>query len=793
MKRPTDSPGAHPASPISHAVREETLLALVANSMDAIVTADGVIDHWNPAAERLYGYTAAEAIGQPATLIVPPDKFDEIEMMQAKLERGERIEQFITRRLRKDGTLIDVEITVFPVMGEGGKLAATSVISHDLTAQLRLAKEVEQTARLKADFLATMSHEIRTPLSAIIGTAELQMLSEMTPEQSRRMNAIKSSGELLLAIVDDILDFSKLSAGKLAVEKIDFNLADLLESVVDTFGALVRSKGLELALFLDPSIPTRLRGDSKRVRQVLNNLLSNAMKFTATGGIWLSIDKIKETDDEVSVCFEVRDQGIGIAPEVQSQLFQPFVQADQSTSRRFGGTGLGLVISAQLAKQMEGTIELDSELGKGSTFHFKLGFEKVEHIAERTRTDIMGAELRGIHALVVGDDEISRKAIARQLASWGMKTRSIASEESALRELRFARTENRSYSAALLHEGPTNEGLNLARLIKTDSMLKDTFVIMMTSDPGMTLSTETVDRWLPKPSSPSRLLDALGKLLSNQAQHNSDPVRPVQVRNPPPAWRKDLRVLVVEDNLTNQTLIREQLNVLGYTVDIVSDAGSALEAINRSQYDVILMDCELPGMNGYQATAEIRRREGNRASLKIIALTAHVTDNQKKRCLDAGMDGYLRKPASLQTLAETLDAGHRDDAPAAYETLPARDETAGDELDPAALAAIRELSKATGRNVYRDLVDTFLSDLPPRIKLLTTALGSSNMDELASVTHPLKSASAIVGAKRFSNICATVESYARDGKVGQAASLTNELLKAAHLLPNALRGSTNYK
>lgn len=793
MKQPTDSRAALPVSTITHAVREETLLALVSNSMDAIVTADGVIDYWNPAAERLYGYTAAEAIGQPATLIVPPDKLNEFETMRGRLERGERIEQFATQRLRKDGTLIDVEITVFPVMGEGGKLAATSVISHDLTEQLRLAKEVEQTAKLKADFLATMSHEIRTPLSAIIGTAELQMLAEMPAEQSRRMRVIKSSGELLLAIVDNILDFSKLSAGKPVIEKVDFNLDDLVESVADTFGTVVRSKRLELALFLDPSIPNRLRGDSKRVRQILNNLLSNAIKFTAMGEVSLSIDKIRETADEVSVCFEVRDQGIGIAPEVQRQLFQPFVQADQSTSRRFGGTGLGLVISAQLAEQMGGTIELDSELGKGSTFRFQLGFEKPELTADYTRPDIMGAELKGIHALIVGDSEISREAMARQLASWGMKTRSIASEESAFSELQSTRIQKRSYSMVLIDEGPAKEGLNLGTSIKTDSMLQDTFVIMMTSEPSTSLSTETVDRWLTKPVSPSLLLDALGELLSNRTPRNSDPARPVQVRNPQQAWRKNVHVLVVEDNLTNQTLVREQLDVLGYTVDVVGDAASALGAISQSHYDVILMDCELPDMNGYTATAEIRRREGNRAPLKIIALTAHVTDDQRKRCLDAGMDGYLRKPASLQILAETLDAGHRDDAPASRETLPARDENAGDELDPAALAAIRELSKATGRNVYRDLVDTFLSDLPPRIKLLTTALGSSDMDQLASVTHPLKSASAIVGAKRFSSICANVESFARDGKVGQATSFTSELLKAARSLPNALRGSTNYK
>src|ERR1700683_5156400 len=256
MKQPTDHPAAPPAKPMSHAVHEAVLLSLVRNSMDAIVSADGVIDYWNPAAEKLYGYTAAEAIGKPATLIVPPDKLDEFEKMKKRLEGGERIEQFDTQRLKKDGTLVEVEINVFPVMDSVGKLAATSVISHDVTEHRRLQKEVEQTAGIRADFLAKMSHEIRTPLNAIIGTAECQILSEMTPEQRRRMGIIESSGELLLTIVDNILDFSKLSAGKLVLEKLDFNFVDLMEGVVDSFAAIVRSKQLALGLYLDPAIPT---------------------------------------------------------------------------------------------------------------------------------------------------------------------------------------------------------------------------------------------------------------------------------------------------------------------------------------------------------------------------------------------------------------------------------------------------------------------------------------------------------------------------------------------------------
>jgi len=473
MKKPTDSPAASSASPMSHAVREEVLLSLVRNSMDAIVSADGVIDYWNPAAERLYGYTAAEAIGQPATLIVPADKLQEFEMMRVRLERGERIEQFATTRLKKDGTLVDVDITVFPVMDASGKLVATSVISHDMTEQIRLANEIERTAKLKADFLATMSHEIRTPLSAIVGTAELQMLSEMTSDQRRRLRAIQSSGELLLTIVDDILDFEKLSAGKLVIEKIDFNLTEVVEGVIETFAAPVRSRKLELASFLDADIPIRLRGDSKRVRQILNNLLSNAIKFTPTGEVVLRITKVEETADEEVVCFEVKDQGIGIAPDAQRQLFQPFVQAEQSISRRYGGTGLGLAISAQLVEQMGGTIEFESELGKGSLFRFNLRFEKADRIAQDAGADTIAADFTGMHAMVVGDGEMGREVIAQQLAAWGIEALSVASVEAAFIELRRGRAHNLNYPVVLLDQGPANESLNLARMIKTDPLLKD--------------------------------------------------------------------------------------------------------------------------------------------------------------------------------------------------------------------------------------------------------------------------------------------------------------------------------
>jgi two-component system sensor histidine kinase/response regulator len=777
---------------ISHALREEILLSLVRNSMDAIVSADGVIDYWNPAAEKLYGYTAAEAIGKPATLIVPAHKLDEFERMRELLEHGQRIEQFSTQRLKKDGTLVEVALTVFPVMDSAGKLAATSVISHDLTENRRLLLEVEKTAQLKADFLAKMSHEIRTPLNAIIGTAELEMLSEMTPERRRRMGTIESSGELLLTIVDDILDFSKLAAGKLVLEQVDFNFAALVEGVIDTFGAIVRSTGLELAFYLDPKIPSGLRGDPNRLRQILNNLLSNAVKFTSMGQVLLRISRFEENADEVVVRFEVKDTGIGITPDLQSHLFQPFVQAEQSTSRRFGGTGLGLVISAQLVEQMGGNIGLDSKLGKGSNFHFNLRFEKGARIARLPGSDHTALTFTGIRALVVGDGAISRGIISEYLASWGIENLSIESEETALSELRSAPA-NHSYTAVLLDHGLGSKGLNLARVIKNDPFLKNTKVIIMSSDQSSSNSIDIVDSWLTKPVRPSLLFNSLHRLFSRSGSGEGDLAIPgILSRNPQRAWRKDVRVLVVEDNFTNQTLIKEQLGVLGYTIQMVDDAFQALEILAQDRYDIVLMDCELPGLDGYEATREIRRREGTGRHVKIIALTAHVTEGQRELCLDAGMNGYLGKPVKLQTLAETLDACSSDEAMSGDTMRLAQSGKTGQELDPAALAEIAQLSKATGRNVFRELAENFLSDLSGQVELITAALVSSNMSQLVSLMHPLKSASGIIGAKQFADICAKVEQYARTGQVDQASSFASELMTAAQMLPATLRGAADY-
>jgi PAS domain S-box-containing protein len=756
--------------------------------MDAIESADGVIDYWNPAAERLYGYTAEEAIGQPSTLLVPPEKRAEFESMREKLARGERIEQFDTQRLTKGGTLIDVEISAFPVMDDTGKLAATSVISHDMTERRKLQHALEQTAQLKSDFLAKMSHEIRTPLNAIIGTTELEILSDLKPDQKRRMAIIQSSGELLLTIVDDILDYSQLAAGKMTIELEDFNLATLAEGIIEAFALSAEAKGLELVFYLEPRIPLELQGAPNRIRQVLNNLLSNAIKFTPVGEVLLRISMVEDNPQDVLIAFEVSDTGIGIAPAVQSRLFQPFVQGEQSADRRFGGYGLGLVISSQLIEYMGGAIELDSEIGKGTSFRFALRFKRREVTLPASTATPAPRRFKGIRALIVGDGAIGRSVIAQYLNSCGIESLSLANESSVIGELRSASDSNTEYSVVLLDNGADNKGFHLAQLIKRDSTFVKTKVIIISSFKSGD-SSGVVDCWLAKPVFPALLFDALSNLFPLHAPDRHD--SPAAVHEPS-VERTALRILVVEDNLTNQALISEQLSALGCDVEIFGEATAALIRLDEQQFDIVLMDCQLPGMDGYNATAEIRRREGNHRHTYIIAFTAHVSEDQRARCLAAGMDEYLGKPLRLRTLANSLDSYLVNHGKSDQNLQAVPIEHTGVSLDPAVLAEIAQLSKVSGRNVFRKLADIFISDLAKQAQLIIAALDSGDMLALAREIHPLSSAAAIIGAMEFAAVCARVEHYASENDVELAPSLATQLLSAAQLLPAALRGADDY-
>jgi two-component system sensor histidine kinase/response regulator len=629
----------------------------------------GDILEFNPALIDMLGFQDGDSLKKAdvAELWLRPQ---ERARFEAVIEREGVVKNFEMEMRRRDGSIIWCEQSARAVYDAAGRVGHWEGVLVDVTSR-KLAKEEAnrardrvrdlalETARLRSDFLASMSHEIRTPLTGIIGTGELLSRSDLTPEQRRLTEIIRSSGELLLTVVNDILDFSKLAAGKFVLEKLDFDLVELTETLVDSFAATARAKGIELALHADIQMPTGLRGDQSRLRQILNNLVANAIKFTERGEVTVRATRAEETADDVLVRFEVVDTGIGIPLAAQDRLFQPFVQAEGSTSRRFGGTGLGLVIAAKLTEQMGGEIGFESEPGKGSNFHFTARFEKGLEIVRpwMAATDV--SCFSGMRAIVVNDSPASRQVISEYLTPWGIQNAAVSSGAEALAMLQQQPPGDDNQIVVLIDEQTPDMGaLNLARAIKDHAGIKHRKVIMFSTEDGARNAGEAVDAWITKPVRPSHLFTCLLELYGDTDRVRVEKVAiapPGAIGNEQPEWRKAVRVLLVDDNLVNRTIGAKQLSALGYRAEIVEDARQGLEIVSQGGSDIVLMDCEMPEMDGYKAVAEIRRREGATRHTVVIALTAHATVDDRARCLDAGMDDYLSKPVKLQALAEMLD------------------------------------------------------------------------------------------------------------------------------------------
>jgi PAS domain S-box-containing protein len=790
---------------------DERFSSLVDSSEDAIVGVDvaGRVTSWNTAAERLYGHTSAQMVGEPVTTVLP-----ERATSQLTDERADGLGYYETEGIRRDGSRVPISLTLSPIH-QSGVVVGLSAIGRDISqrllrdAELVSARtEALEGARAKSEFLATMSHEIRTPMNGVIGLTQLLLDTPLDAVQQRYVAGVRGAGQALLGIIDDILDFSKLEADKVELEEVDFDPRQLVEDVGVLLGSAAAAKGLELLAYCEPDVPAVLVGDPGRIRQILINLASNAVKFTEHGEVTLRARPALPGAQLVpgrrmDLVFEVSDTGIGVTPAQQERLFKPFSQADASTTRQYGGTGLGLAICRRLVTAMEGQVTVASEAGVGSTFSVRLPLLP----AQAPRAAVPMDLLRDLRVLVVDDNDTNRLVLTTHLSAWGLRPSEAADGFEALQLARAAGGD--PYQIAVLDLCmPGMDGLELAATMAGDSQLTGIATMILTSaGPVAREDAEKagVREWASKPVRFSELYDALVHLVVPVAP--SVEVAPAE-EQPVGTAAATLRghVLVVEDNDVNQLVAAGVLGKLRYEVTVVSDGRQALDVLARQRFDVVLMDCHMPGMDGFKATQELRRVEAGGRRTPVVAMTAGVLAEDRQRCLDAGMDDFVAKPIDIDALARALtqwaippvdqpSADHAPTGPAPTDPAPtdpaqADPAQAGPaQADPAPthpapadqpeavsaarLAELREIGPDDGLGILPAVIDAFLATLSDLGAAVRTAAGAGQQEGLCQAAHRLRGASANIGAEPLAETCAEIETLAGDG--GPAA-VTADLL-----------------
>jgi PAS domain S-box-containing protein len=739
--------------------------ALFELSPAAIMTADANVNvtSWNPAAERLFGYSAAEAIGRNADELVANDPRIQEDALQAdaRVAEGKHV-HLVTQRTRKDGTLVDVQVLAAPIV-IGGEQVGMYALYHDISELQRARLEAEAATQAKSAFLATMSHEIRTPMNAVIGMTELLLGTELDAEQRSYGDVIRTSGEALLSVINDILDFSKIEAGKLDLDAHPFDLRECVESAMELVAASAAEKALDLAYQLDPAAPEALIGDAARLRQVFLNLLNNAVKFTERGEVVLTVDAEPLASGRYRVHFSVRDTGIGIPPERLDTLFESFSQVDTSTTRRYGGTGLGLAISRRLTEAMGGTIWVESQVGEGSTVHFTVEADEAPRPVRTYERDTV-ALLQGRRVLIV-DDNATNRHIARAYAeSWGMIAHDTASPLEALESIR----RGDPFDVAILDmQMPELDGLALAREIRRHRSAERLPLILLTSLGRREQAEEAhFAARVTKPIRPSQLYDLLLDVLGDSAtaalpERAAEPVAATE--------HAGLRVLVAEDNPVNQRLARLLLEKLGHRADLVGNGAEAVAALERRRYDVILMDVQMPEMDGLEATRLIHERWAATRP-RIIAVTAGAMSGDRERCLAAGMDDYLSKPIRPEELAAALA---RVAAPASAA------------LDASALQRLVEM--LGDESALGELIDTFLAEAPNLVSTVRRAVADGDADDLRRAAHTLKSNAATFGADTLAELCRKLEDMAEARTLAGALALVARVEAEYEQLVSALK------
>ncbi|MEI9894958.1 MAG: PAS domain S-box protein [Chthoniobacter sp.] len=778
---------------------EEKYRSIFENAIEGIFqsTPEGSYMSVNPALAAIYGFETPDELMGKIThigkqLYVRPGRRAEFTALM--LEKGS-VTDFESQIYRQDRSIIWISERARAVRDQDGKLLYYEGTVEDITARRETDEAIKkardaalESARLKSEFLANMSHEIRTPMNGVIGMTGLLLDTDLTPKQRDFAQTIASSSDALLTIINDILDFSKIEAGMLLFEEIDFQLGNVVEGSVELLAARAASKHIELASLVYQDVPTGLRGDPGRLRQVLTNLIGNAVKFTEKGEVIVRANCQEMNGTHVLIRFSITDTGIGISPEGQERLFQAFVQADGSTTRRFGGTGLGLAICKQLVARMGGEIGVTSAPGQGSTFWFTARFEKQ---AGGGMPAPRPAKLKDVKVLTVDDNDTNRTILQHLLSNWGMREQQAASGAEALSILHTEAGRGRMFDLAVLDmQMPGMDGLELARAIKKDPRYASTRIVMLTSvdrqeDPEVLRETG-VDAYLTKPVKQAQLYDCLSLVMSSDVETREIKSGLMALTEQPPVLTaapvEKLRILIAEDNPVNQKVALYQLQKLGYMADVVDNGRRVLEALARSRYDIVFMDCQMPELDGYEATRDLRAIEGDERHTWIIAMTANSLEGDREKCLNAGMDDYVSKPVKPEVL---LAAIRRYSGLRGIEQ-DKREINVEGIVDTKVLAGFRELEIEGEDGILAKLIDVFIENAPRVIKDARRAYNGRMSPQLERAAHTLKGSCSNFGAERMRAACERLERSAKDGNLDTAANLLKEVENEFELVRLAL-------
>lgn len=737
----------------------------------------------NPACEEIYGLPPADLIGKAVEAQVHPDRQAADRVAFRSVLQGDVLDDYETVHRDANGLPKHLSFCAQPIFGSRGEIVGARGTGRDVTDRilareaLKTAKaDAERTTQAKGAFLANMSHEIRTPMNGVLGMVELLLDTELTPEQLRSAELVRSSAESLLTLLNDILDFSKIDAGHMELEDVAFDLHELATNTVRVFAARLGGSEVELAGNIPPDVPRMVRGDPSRLRQVLDNLVSNAVRFTERGEVSVSVTLEQKRHDEAALVFAVRDTGVGIPADRLETIFEEFTQADPSVTRTHGGTGLGLAISRRLVRLMGGELKVASEVGRGSEFSFAVTL-RIEMETYVGAGDRYGS-IEDRRFLVVDDNPTTRRIVLDALAAAGAEVGQCDGVDVALAAMRKAIADGAPYDVAIVDRYmPGRDGFEMAALVQGDPELSQTRLLMLTSvghrGDGTRARDVGIAAYLTKPVSAAELLETAAAVLARPA--GGTPDRHLITRHSIKETRRRLNILLAEDNPVNQQVAATMLTTRGHTVDVVENGRQAVEALETKRYDLVLMDIQMPELDGLAATREIRNTLGLR-DLPILALTARAMPSEREQCLRAGINGLVTKPIKPHELFAAVEGwaapSHSEAASSTPETKPGAAEVTA----PVALDEFFHMMREAGvEDKAGETLAVYLRDTPTRIKLLESAIRQADSMQVESISHSLRSASGSIHAHALAELLAQMEKASKSGDLEGGARLMKEI------------------